>query len=133
LERHVKAVHLKQKDYMCNNCFGLFSDSKALQKHNKTNEPNPSILGDPAQCTKYFKVLANLQVQVRHDEERGEFDCLLCVYTSSEQDLTLQHVKEKHRLGATYRCSKCKSWSGTKAKVLLHWDDCNVEEDQKLN
>jgi hypothetical protein len=126
LERHVKKIHLKQRDFMCNDCFALFTELKSLQNHNKANQPNPAIPGDVAQCSKYFKILSNPMDQIKRDEERGEFGCWLCEFKSAAHESTVKHVREKHTLRLTYTCSKCSNFAGVKCKVLEHWKVCSA-------
>jgi hypothetical protein len=116
-------MHLKQKDFMCSTGFGRFSDERTLLKHNK---PIPSHPTDVIQCSKYFKIFPNPLDQIRHDSVNEEFDCLLCVFKSSTKGLAAKHVEKQHKLWPTYKCSKCRNWSGPRLKVILHWKECNA-------
>jgi KRAB domain-containing zinc finger protein len=126
LNRHIKAIHSRQKDFMCDHCSTLFSEKRRLEEHLKANQPDSSDPSNVIHCTKYITIFQNPLDEILHDEEKEEFACMLCDFRSTQKDFTLGHVENMHKLPPIRICSKCKNFSGSREKVKLHWSDCHV-------
>ena len=127
LNRHIKVRHLKHRDFMCDHCSTLFTEQRPLDRHLRSNLPDPSDPNDVIHCTKYFTILKNPEDDILHEKDEGEFICLLCDFRSVEKDSTIEHVNTNHKQRAIRVCSKCQSFPGTRGQVKTHWKDCNGE------
>ena len=121
-ERHVKAIHSKEKDFMCPGCFKTVTDRKTLEVHIKSNkaEKGSSIMT----CEKYTKIIIKDSELIHHDKEEDIYSCLLCSFGSInlrelKSHIDVDHHKSKKR---TFVCNQCKGDCPTRAAILKHWD-----------
>jgi KRAB domain-containing zinc finger protein len=80
LERHVKAVHLKERNFVCSECGFAFSEKKSLQGHldrNTVTSPDGEAV---LQCSKYRKLPSSAGQHIAKNNETNEFYCLQCSY-----------------------------------------------------
>ena len=88
---HIKAFHLKQRDFKSNKCPKAFTDPTPLKDHTKTTHGDGSAI---IKCT----LCCNFQRHNYHNHREvldgtGVYHCSLCNKTFSDKSL---HNKKKH-------------------------------------
>ena len=120
LERHVKAVHLKERNFVCSECGFAFSEKKSLQGHIDRNTITGSDGEASLQCSKYKKLPSSASEHIAKNNESNEFYCLQCSYRSKCPSDTKRHVERMHLKLKKFVCKLCDKGFSSKPNFYLH-------------
>jgi len=93
-KEHIKAVHLKEKNYFCDSC-----DYKTLFKSDLVKHNQLVHMKIKKSCPECGKQVANLHEHIRlvHKREK-KFKCNFCGYTCAKQSDMKKHTKNVHKI-----------------------------------
>ena len=120
LERHVKAVHLRERNFVCSECGFAFSEKKSLQGHIDRNTITGSDGEARLQCSKYKKLPSSASEHIAKNKESNEFHCLQCSYHSKCPSDTKRHVERMHLKLKKFVCKLCDKGFSSKPNFYLH-------------
>ena len=122
IERHVKTIHCKEKNFMCPGCFRTFTEKKALETHNDANkaERGTTVMT----CEKYTKKYIRDSELIHHDQQKEHYSCLLCSFGSQNLTKLQSHIDGNHHKikKRVIICNQCQKEFPTKTAILNHWD-----------
>ena len=120
LERHVKAVHLKERNFVCSECGFGFSEKKSLQSHIERNTITSTTGESALQCSKFKKLPSSASEHIAKDGSTNEFYCLQCSYRSKCPSDTKRHVERMHLKLKKFVCKVCDRGFSSKPNFYLH-------------
>jgi KRAB domain-containing zinc finger protein len=120
LERHVKAVHLRERNFVCSECGFAFSEKKSLQGHLDRNTITTSNGVAILQCSKFRKLSSSAGEHVAKNKDTNEFYCLQCSYRSKCPSDTKRHVERMHLKLKKFICKLCDKGFSSKPNFYLH-------------
>jgi len=94
IKEHIKAVHMKEKNYFCNLC-----EYKTLFKSDLLKHVELVHRKLKKSCPECGKQVANLHEHIRivHKKEKN-FECNYCGYTCAKQSDMKKHTKNVHKV-----------------------------------
>jgi KRAB domain-containing zinc finger protein len=120
LKRHVRAIHLNEKNYLCSDCGKCFSENKSLKTHVANNTLTSSSGVTSMRCTKYQKVKTESAQHIQKDESSNTFNCLQCSYSSNNLYLITKHVDRVHLKAKRFQCTACDQSFKLKPQLVVH-------------
>ena len=99
LQRHIKQVHDKIKDFHCDKCDKSFSVKSTLQRH----------------------------IKIVHDKIK-DFHCDKCDYSCYSNCDLQKHIKQVHDKIKEFHCDKCKYSSCTNCDLQRHRKTCTGKQ-----
>ena len=86
-DRHVKTVHLEEKNYKCEECHKQFSSNWLLKRHNNDVHKRLKKFGCP-ECPENYAQVDNLERHIKRGKHTFEYTCNHC-------DETFKFTSEK--------------------------------------
>ena len=120
LERHVKVVHLKERNFVCSECGFAFSEKKSLQSHIDRNTVSANGGEAVLQCSMFKKLPSSAGEHIAKDGSTNEFYCLQCSYRSKCPSDTKRHVERMHLKLKKFVCKLCDKGFSSKPNFYLH-------------
>ncbi|XP_075168443.1 transcription factor grauzone-like [Haematobia irritans] len=110
VSNHVRFVHLKKNDLVCDICGEKMRRKDALERHMLKHQglPLPTV-----SCDECGLKVSNQHGLKRHKETqhpkggKQEFPCHLCPKISPNLTALKKHIKDKHELGYDFKCTLC--------------------------
>ena len=150
--RHVKTLHYKLRDDVCNICVSSYQTKKQVQDHFIKNHmpPKPvSCSKAPLKCLFCDMELENVEslqshVRTEHLESRS-FQCNQCQYLSMVKSMLAQHVASVHKKIKNFSCKRCEFKTSYSVTLKRHvqaiheaikphkCEDCDYSSTQKSN
>ena len=110
LQKHVKYVHDKVKNFCCEICSKTFGRKEHLTRHFKDihEEPEEGSLHQCGQCASSFKKEQSLKLHIRfvHENERN-FVCDTCAKAFSQKASLDRHIADVHEQSGSNACQFC--------------------------
>ena len=148
LQRHIKMVHGKIKDFKCTKCEYKSSDNGNLQRHiNSVHLKIKDHVCEYENCDMKFSENGNLQTHIKqvHDKNK-DFKCTECEYKCSTNSELKRHIKictgNEHISSGEYKVRKClremkiqfehNTSYIVKHKQLLRWDFILYDEEDNI-
>lgn len=103
VQLHIRRVHMKKREYVCEECGKALASKGALHRHQVTHsDARPLKCND---CAKCFKDLPGLK---KHSETHStvSFQCFLCGHRSTTRYTLREHMKV-HSDEKRYECQYC--------------------------
>lgn len=108
LEKHI-VIHPDQEKYKCNRCFFISSDRILYVEHYKCHNSRPdkedlicNICGKEFSKSRFLRRHKNTV----HGGDKNKINCKFYPFTSSRNDVVVQHMKN-HTLVKKYKCTEC--------------------------
>ena len=105
LTKHIKAVHLKIKDYACEDCDAEFSSKSNLERHVNTKHKGIRYSCDQCEYKTTQSGRLTQHIDVAHLKIK-DYTCEDCDEKFSEPGISERHVKVQHE-GVRYSCEQC--------------------------
>jgi len=124
-KQHVKSVHLKIKDFFCEQCPSTFSDKKQLDQHSVTHKEEKSHKCDV--CDKMFKTKSNLKLHSNIHTKKKLYFCDDCGKSFAHQSYFIRHKKEQHTEFNAFECKLCPQTFRTHLRLKTHKKSHNAQ------
>ena len=98
LERHILAVHVKEKNYCCNICFKKFATDQYLKRHIDAQHSD-KFKYNCDQCGKGFSVKQNYEGHLNMHLGLKPYKCQGCGTGFQNQSNLMAHVKKSCKFG----------------------------------
>ena len=120
LNRHIKAVHDKIRDFKCDLCDYTCSDKYHLPQHIKAVHDKIRNIKCEL-CSHEFSCSSNLNQHIKqvHDKIR-DFKCGNCDYTCFTTSHLNQHIKTVHDKIRDFKCDLCDYTCSDKSSLKIH-------------
>jgi KRAB domain-containing zinc finger protein len=121
LKHHIKRVHLKELNFLCDKCEQKFSSKADLKKHVLArHEPERQGYVCDA-CGKAYASASNLRNHIAYEHHNKEkpFACDICSSRFAYQPEMLRH-RERHASQPQHGCPHCDKKFVTKSDMLRH-------------
>jgi len=107
LQRHIKHIHDKIKDYECEKCEYKCSENGTLQRHIKQVHDKIKDY-ECEKCEYTCSQNGDLQTHIKavHDKIK-DFECDLCDFKCSQNSNLQQHIKAVHDKIKNFECDLC--------------------------
>jgi len=133
LQKHIKQVHDKIKDFECNLCDYKCAINSHLQRHIKTIHDKIKDI----ECKKCdFKCSTNdylqLHIKMVHDKIK-DFECKKCDYKCSGNGNLQRHIKMVHDQIKDFECEKCDYKCSGNSTLQRHILTCKGENNSNIS
>ena len=124
LQKHIKAVHDKIKDFKCNKCDYECSGNSNLQKHIKMVHDKIKDVKCP-KCDYACSTNGHIQTHIKmvHDKTK-DVKCQKCDYACSTNGHLQKHIKQVHDKIKDHKCDKCEYACSTNESLQTHIKTC---------
>ena len=102
LHKHIRNIHLGEKNFQCEICQKSFSQNHELKSHVKRKHPKDGEVSEKFDCDQCSKQFSGKQILNRHiyeqhtNPDEKKFHCDLCKKSFHRQSQLRTHVKTKH-------------------------------------
>jgi KRAB domain-containing zinc finger protein len=121
LKNHIRRVHLKEQDFVCDKCEQKFATKDELRKHMaaKHELDRQSFVCDA--CGKAYSSVSKLKNHIAYEHQNKEkpFACDICQSRFAYQPEMLRH-RERHATVPQYSCPSCDKKFMTKNDMMRH-------------
>ena len=127
LDRHIKATHLKIKDFKCEQCDYAFSAKSDLKQHIKM--VHDKIKDFKCELCDYTcSANGNLKIHTKQVHLKiRDFKCELCDYAFSAKSDLKQHIKMVHLKIKDFKCDQCDYVCSKNGTLKIHIKTCTGE------
>ncbi|XP_076234968.1 uncharacterized protein LOC143179556 [Calliopsis andreniformis] len=117
LSRHVKDVHAKLKNFMCDICGKCFASKATKEDHRRTHTGERPYICDS--CGKTFKSKASLYIHSKLHTDEFPHSCTHCNKKFRRRQEMLAHVTT-HTGEKNYACNICSKKFRVKSELVRH-------------
>ena len=119
LMRHIRLVHLNEKDFTCDGCDKDFSDKVRLDEH---QQQHSEIAAGVLNCSKYYPKKADLNSKLKYDPRSNMINCSTCNYSSSDRSEAYRHAATAHSFKRRFGCRECHQDFVDQVAAIRHWN-----------
>jgi RNase P subunit RPR2 len=132
LKRHIDAIHMKIKDFICQWCAAPFVCKKSLSIHIKSGKYIHSDGTEKMLCTMYTKKRVDIfSGQIHYTPESKDYTCVNCKTVTSTMDEAVGHYEEKHPLKGYLICKQCSHKFKARLAFREHLANCSKQEEEE--
>ena len=125
LKLHIKSVHLKIKDYKCEECGAKYSTSSGLKSH--VNAKHEGVIYSCDLCVYMATQLVNLMRHIKAVHLKSKnYSCDDCNEKFSQVFNLKRHVEEKHK-GIRHSCDQCGYYATRLGRLKVHINSVHLK------
>ena len=124
--KHVKSVHLKQKQFLCTQCGKEYSEKRDFLNHDSTKCLEIQKVNIAKRSSK-FRVLLKPYQHIKRSEETKLLQCIECNFESACMSTVMQHVIAVHSITNIFTCNYCQEEFSKMPKIIDHLNSAHNE------
>ena len=124
--KHVKSVHLKQKQFLCTQCGKEYSEKRDFLNHDSTKCLEIQKVNIAKRSSK-FRVLLKPYQHIKRSEDTKLLRCIECNFESACMSTVMQHVIAVHSITNIFTCNYCQEEFSKMPKIIDHLNSAHNE------